>query len=252
MFTLARISRVSRRLLVSKERTKSFSGCSGLRIMSSSSTALILRSLKWHRYALLRTGSSGSSPRNMYMRVFSIMAKSSGLSSDHFMSHASLRSKFTCPSGAPLPLEAEVFFGDMVLAASMSKKVRTPLMSMMDMRVELQLMANSCGRHRSTNLFSKEMWGSVYLCTMPDSRPTSRTLSEAATQAMASEVILSGLRNLSTPPITPEEGTSSMWNTRSLPSFLRSMPEESAEVSLETEVLYCHTYTTSSEAATIW
>ena len=92
-----------------------------------------------------------------HMRVFSMMAKSSGLSLLQHMPQQSLRSRAKCspcdwPSGF----------------ASRSKKVRIPLMSIMDMRVELLLSAITCGRQRSTYVFSNVRCGSEYRFTMPD------------------------------------------------------------------------------------
>ena len=51
-------------------------------------------------YAVDSTGSSATRPLKMYMRVFSITAKSSALSSAHLTSHTSLRSKRTGASSS--------------------------------------------------------------------------------------------------------------------------------------------------------
>ena len=52
----------------------------------------VVGTLKWQRCAEQTTGSSGSRFRNMYMRVFSISANSSGLSIAQHKSHTSRRS----------------------------------------------------------------------------------------------------------------------------------------------------------------
>lgn len=93
---------------------------SGAAIMSSSSTAVMRRSEKAHKYPLDSTGSSGSMPRKMYMRVFSMMASSCGSSLLHCMPHASLRSIARCSPRPP--------------SARRSTSDRMPLMSITDMR----------------------------------------------------------------------------------------------------------------------
>mmetsp|Transcript_25613 Transcript_25613/g.84329 ORF Transcript_25613/g.84329 Transcript_25613/m.84329 type:complete len:246 (-) Transcript_25613:1099-1836(-) len=186
------------------------------------------------------TGSSGWSPRKMYMRVFSIIANSSGLSSAHFMSHASLRSNARCspaPTSTPLP-------------RSRSKKVRIPLMSMMLMRVELQLRAITCGRHRRTCACSMSKCGSAYRSTTPLSRPTMRYEFEAQMAQIGSDVATFFAISLSL--TVSWMVLSSMWKKCSRPS-VRAIPfSDAADVSFETAVRYCQTYTCDSDATMTW
>ena len=77
-------------------------------------------------YPADRIGSSGSMFLKMYMRVFSIMANSSGLSSAHFMSHTSFRSNFITPLFPALEPE------------SSSTNCSSPVTSITDRRLERQ------------------------------------------------------------------------------------------------------------------
>ena len=119
------------------------------------------------RYPDPGTGSSGSRPRMMYIRVFSIMAKRSGLSEAHRMSQTSFRSNgmrspaapaatrvsLQLQQGLPIPVGTAAVSRDSpagpcavipVAPASMSKKVRMPLMSMIESLVEVQLILKAC------------------------------------------------------------------------------------------------------------
>ena len=66
-------------------------------------TYLISRSLKIQMYPALMIGSSGSKCLKMYILVFSIIAKRSGLSTAHFMSQTSFRSKRINSPSRPAP-----------------------------------------------------------------------------------------------------------------------------------------------------
>ena len=88
-------------------------------------------------------GSSGSRPRKMYMRVFSMMASISGLSEAHFMAHTSFLSNLDSSLLLLLPISEisraspgpgneldEESKGD-----SRSRNVSTPVMSITDKRL---------------------------------------------------------------------------------------------------------------------
>ena len=94
----------------------------------------------------------------MNMRVFSMRAKSSGLSVDQRMSHTSLRSKRppALPSASPL---LGALTSPPVPSVARSKNVSTPLTSMMLSRLLSQLIAIVCGRQRSVYLCSSAMCG---------------------------------------------------------------------------------------------
>ena len=113
-------------------------------------------SLKSQMYPELVTGSSGSTPRMMYILVFSIHANNSELSEAQQRCQTSFLSTSNTACG---PMEPSF------PATEKSNMERTAFASITDNFVELQLRAILCGLHMSWYFFSRDSLGSVYLDT---------------------------------------------------------------------------------------
>ena len=101
-------------------------------ISSILDTHLISRSLKIQIYPALIIGSSGSKCLKMYIRVFSIIANKSGLSSAHFISQTSFLSNRISSPSRPPPEWICVSSRPPPWLPSRSKNCKSPVTSMID------------------------------------------------------------------------------------------------------------------------
>ena len=173
--------------------------------------------------------------RKRVIFVFSITANDSGLSLAQQNCQTSLRSKRAGGSDAGTATSTPPL---------RSKRVSSPLASMIATRLVSQLMCIVAGRQRSWKVPSGPRWGSEYRTSAPESRATSRQAGAAATATIGSAVRprVPAIASASTPCVAL--GASSMWKARSRPSFRRSdeaPPPSSTEVRRDISVRYCQT-----------